>query len=133
MADKVILIIDDEKEVCKIVKEGLERRGLFEVIAAHDGKDGIHKAKKAQPDLILLDIDMPSMNGFKVLELLKAGRKTYHIPVVMLTSQTDEDFKITASALYCEDYITKPVGPAELKAKVDAVLARYALSPDDED
>jgi two-component system alkaline phosphatase synthesis response regulator PhoP len=125
MADKVILIIDDEKQVCGVIKEGLERRGLFKVITAYNGKDGIHKARKVKPDLILLDVNMPSMSGFKALELLKEDLKTYHIPVVMLTGQNDEDFRITAASLYCEDYITKPISMVDLKARINAILTRF--------
>ena len=125
MSDKVILIIDDEDEVCRVVKEGLERLDSSKVLAANNGKDGLHIAKKSQPDLILLDIGMPSMNGFQVLELLKEDHETYHIPVVMLTAENEDAFKITASRLYSEDYITKPTSVMEVKNKIDPILARF--------
>ena len=125
MNDRVILIVDDEKEVCQIVKEGLERLGAFQIIVAHNGKDGFHMAQKAQPDLVLLDIDMPSIDGFKVLEQLKEDQKTYHIPVVMLTGQRDDSFKVAASRLYSEEYITKPISMTALKDKIDPILARF--------
>lgn len=125
MDDRVILIIDDEKEVCRIVKEGLERLGTFQVLASHNGPDGLHMARKTQPDLVLLDIDMPSMDGFKVLESLKEDQRTYHIPVVMLTGQNDDVFKIAASRLYSEEYITKPISMTALKDKIDPILERF--------
>ena len=125
MDDRVILIIDDEKDVCSMVKEGLERLGLFKIIAAHNGKDGVYMAKQAKPDLVLLDIDMPSMNGFKVLQLLKEDSKTYHIPVVMLTGQGDDVSKISAARLYSEEYITKPISIAFLKTRIDAILEKF--------
>jgi two-component system alkaline phosphatase synthesis response regulator PhoP len=127
MADRVVLVIDDEKEVCRIIKEGLERRGRFKIITAYNGQDGFHMAQRAQPDLVLLDIDMPWMNGFRVLELLKEDSKTYSIPVFMLTGHNDDDYKIAASRLYCEDYITKPMSLKELEAKIDVVLARCGI------
>jgi len=127
MANKVILIIDDEKEVCRIVKDTLERLGAYDVLAAYDGNQGLHMAKQAKPDLVLLDIDMPSMDGFQVLESLKEDSETYHIPVVMLTGQKDDTFKIAASRLYSEDYITKPISIAELKARIDNILARFGM------
>lgn len=127
MDDKVILIIDDEKDVCRIVKDGLERLGMFEIIAAHNGKDGLRAAKKTKPVLVLLDINMPSMNGFEVLQLLKEDSKTYHIPVVMLTGQSDSVSKIASARLYSEDYITKPFSVTELKDRIDTILAKFGI------
>jgi two-component system alkaline phosphatase synthesis response regulator PhoP len=129
MANKVILIIDDEKEVCRIAKEALERLGDYKVLAAYDGNKGLDIAKQAKPDLVLLDLDlaMPSMNGFQVLESLKNDNETYHIPVVMLTAQHDDAFRIAASRLYSEEYITKPVSVTELKTRIDTILARFGV------
>ena len=124
MAHRVILVIDDGKDICKTIKDGLERLGEYKVISADNGKDGFRAAKQARPDLVLLDVDMPSMNGFEVLEQLKEDAKTYPIPVVMLTGKKDDDYKIAASRLYSEDYITKPVSLSMLKGRIDAILAR---------
>jgi DNA-binding response OmpR family regulator len=124
MTKKKILVIDDGKDVCRAIKDGLEHLGEFKVISAYSGADGFRAAKKANPDLVLLDVDMPSMNGFEVLEQLKEDSKTYQIPVVMLTGQKDDVFKVTASRLYSEDYVTKPVSLLDLKGRIDAILAR---------
>jgi DNA-binding response OmpR family regulator len=124
MANRVILVIDDGKDVCRTIKEGLERLGGYKVISAYNGKDGFRAAKQDNPDLVLLDVDMPSVNGFEVLEQLKEDAKTYPIPVVMLTGQKDDTFKIAASRLYSEDYITKPVSLLTLKGRIDTILAR---------
>jgi DNA-binding response OmpR family regulator len=124
MAKKVILVIDDDESVCAIIKEGLQQLGKYKVIAAHNGKDGIQLAKKSQPDIILLDIEMPIMNGFQALELLKEDAETYSIPVVMLTGQRSEESKIAASQLYSEEYLTKPIRVAALEARIDAILTR---------
>ena len=124
MAKRVILVIDDAKDVCNVIKDGLEQLGGFKVISAFNGQDGFREAKRSIPDLVLLDIDMPAMNGFEVLEQLKENSKTYPIPVVMLTGQDDDIFRTAASRLYSEDYIAKPVGLIELKSKIDSILAR---------
>ena len=110
-----ILVIDDEEEICALIKESLEQLGKFSVIEAFSGEGGLQKAQQAKPDLILLDIGMPSMDGFKVLELLKRNDTTYHIPVVMLTGKSADELKISASKLYSEAYITKPFSIADLR------------------
>jgi two-component system alkaline phosphatase synthesis response regulator PhoP len=121
---KKILVIDDEVEICALIRESLEQLGEFSIIAAYNGKDGLHRAQYDKPDLVLLDIGMPSMDGLKVLELLKTNDETYHIPVVMLSGSTNDDFKISASKLYSECYITKPFDIKELKDKIELILAR---------
>lgn len=127
MAKKLILAIDDEKDVCSVLKDGLERSGELKVITANNGKHGLHMAKRAKPDLILLDIEMPKMDGFEVLERLKTDAKTYHIPIIMLTGKRDDAFKIAASRLYSEEYITKPVSIIALKNSIDTILARIGF------
>ena len=120
---KRILIIDDEGDFCRLVKMNLEAMGGFEVVVATNGKTGIELAKKIAPDLILLDILMPGMDGFKVLERLKeSGCNTMQIPVVMLSAKTDEASKQRAAQLYNEEYIEKPVEPLDLKTKIEKVL-----------
>jgi len=125
MAKKVILVIDDEKDVCRVIKEGMERLGKFKVIEAYDGKSGIHAAKQTKPNLVLLDIDMPLINGLRVLEALKEDAETFAIPVAMLTGNDDDRFKIAAAGSYSEDYITKPISVTDLKVRVDNILARF--------
>ncbi|MFH1996577.1 MAG: response regulator [Candidatus Omnitrophota bacterium] len=112
---KRILIVDDEKEICSIVKEGLEKIGGFAVDVAHNGKDGIRIAKNAKPDLILLDIRMPGMDGIEVLKRLKEDRATMEIPVVMLTAVADDEVRVKSAELFDEEYITKPAGLPEIK------------------
>ena len=124
MADK-ILIIDDEENLALFLKRKLELNGQFEVETASNGKEGLKKAAKISPDLILVDIDMPKMNGFEVLKNLKENKKTTGIPVVMLTGFDDEDLKARAASLYNEGYITKPVEVKELAIKIEEVIGRY--------
>ena len=127
MEEKIILIIDDNKELCKTVKRGLEVLGDFKVAAAFDGNEGIKLAKRYKPHLILLDIQMPKMDGFEVLKALKGNDATIAIPVVMLTANADDVSKIIASQMYDEDYITKPVDLNELNTRVENVLKRRGV------
>lgn len=121
--EKRILLIDDEKEFCSLVKKNLEIMGDFVVFIASDGKEGIKLAKKEIPDLILLDIHMPGMDGFEVLEKLKKDSETMDIPVAMLTVIKDQASKERASQLYVEAYIAKSIEPIDLKAKINKILS----------
>lgn len=124
MDKKTILIIDDEKNLCLLVKMRLQATGKFKVIMASKGKQGIKAARRAKPDLILLDIMIPDMDGFKVLEALKKDEKTLSIPVVMLTVVDDATSRHKAFQSYDEDYITKPVKLDELQKKIEDILKR---------
>ena len=121
---KKVLIIDDETDFVFFVKQNLELAGEYSVIVATSGKDGISAALRHKPDLILLDIVMPQMSGFEVLQALKDSRATTSIPVVMLTAVDTDEAKEKALGLYDEDYIVKPVAISELKTKIDSVLSR---------
>ena len=126
MSKKSVLIIDDEADFCKLVKLNLELIGDFAVTIATDSKRGLALAKTLKPNLILLDIMMPHMDGFQLLEKLKADEETMQIPVVMLTARGDDASKNKASELYNEDYITKPIEALELRTKITEVLERTA-------
>ncbi|MBU1870107.1 MAG: response regulator [Candidatus Omnitrophica bacterium] len=121
---KKILIIDDEKDFCFFVSQNLELTGKYKVVVTNSSKDGLSAALRHKPDVILLDILMPGMNGFEVLAQLKGNQDTTTIPVIMLTAIDTEESKEKAVGLYNEDYITKPVDIASLNAKIDSVLSR---------
>jgi DNA-binding response OmpR family regulator len=121
---KKVLIIDDEEDLTFFVKANLELAGDYEVNIANSGKEGLKIAARYKPDLILLDIMMPHMDGFEVLERLKNTPKTTSIPVIMLTAKGDEDSKVKSATLYNEGYIVKPVQIEFLKAKIEEVLER---------
>ena len=121
---KRILIIDDEKDFLYFIKRDLELSGAFKVFAATTGRDGIDLAIRQKPDIILLDLLMPVMGGFEVLEALKTNKITTMIPVIMLTAIDNDEAKERALGLYTEDYIAKPVFIADLRAKIENVLAR---------
>ena len=118
-----ILVVDDEFAVCSLVSDFLIKKG-YTVITAANGKEGLRFANRLIPDLILLDINMPKMDGFEVLDKLKNLQKTMSIPVVMLTVRDDEKSKLKASSLYSEYYLTKPFQMEELEAKIKEVLKR---------
>jgi DNA-binding response OmpR family regulator len=119
---KKILIIDDEKEFCAFIKETLELTGKYEVITATDGRSGMKIAMSQKPDLVLLDIMMPVVDGFKVLETLKKDEKTISIPIIMLTAKDDDESMTKAATLYDQDYIVKPVKIEELRNRIDKAL-----------
>jgi len=125
MAKRVVLVIDDAEDVCWLIKDALERLGGYTIISAHNGMEGLQLAKQTNPDLVLLDIDMPFMNGFEVLKSLKSDEQTYAIPVVMLTGENSDAFKITAARLYSEEYLTKPISVLALRKRIDTILTRF--------
>lgn len=117
-----ILMIDDEKDLGFFVKANLEMVGNYEVMTASSGKDGLRSASWHHPDVILLDVMMPGMDGFEVLKKLKSEPKTESIPVIMLTAKADDESKMTAAGLYGDDYLIKPVEFKTLKARIDSIL-----------
>lgn len=124
MERKRILIIDDEEDFCSLVKTGLETRSDFDVSIATNGKEGIELARMIRPDLILLDVTMPEIDGFQVLEKLKKDKNTVSIPVVMLTARDDIEYKRKAAQLFNEGYLTKPVEFSVLKSMIENIFKR---------
>src|SRR5690606_9648736 len=102
----------------------------YDVIEALSGPKAIEIAPEELPDLILLDVNMPGMNGFEVCKVLKADRATHHIPVIMLTAQADVDSRVDGIEAGADDYMTKPYSPRELLARVERSLRSKAASDD---
>lgn len=127
MKKRKILIIDDEEDLTFFVKANLELVGDYEVITATNGKEGVAIAISRDIDIILLDIMMPRMDGFEVLDKIKKTKGILSIPVIMLTAKGDIESKIKAAGLYDEDYIVKPVQIEILKAKIEETLKRRGL------
>jgi len=119
-----ILIIDDEEDFCFFIKDTLEITGKYKVIVATDGKSGVRAAVEQKPNLILLDIIMPGIDGFETLKLLKNNEKVQSIQVVMLTARDDDEAKTQAAGLFGEGYLTKPISVEKLRAKIEEVLSR---------
>lgn len=121
---KKVLIIEDEKAISDIIRFNLTKEG-FDVEVAYDGQDGLDKAVKIEPDLILLDVMLPLMDGFQVC---KRVRETQAVPIIMLTAKEEEVDKVLGLELGADDYITKPFGMRELIARIKANLRRTDLT-----
>jgi two-component system, OmpR family, alkaline phosphatase synthesis response regulator PhoP len=117
---KTILVVDDEPKIVKLVRDYLERAG-FAVHVANDGKSALSQARTERPDLIVLDLGLPQMDG---LDVTRELRRLSNVPVIMLTARSDESDKLIGLELGADDYITKPFSPKELVARVRAVFRR---------
>jgi len=124
MAEK-ILIVDDDLDSLKLIGLMLQRQG-YEIVAANAGAQAIAKAAGELPDLIILDVMMPDMDGYEVSRRLRANPDTRDIPIIMFTAKTLVDDKVAGFEAGADDYLTKPTHPAELASRVKAVLARSA-------
>lgn len=120
---ETILIVEDEKDIVKMLDYNLKKEG-YKTFVAHDGEDALDMANTKLPDLILLDLMLPGVDGLEVCKQLKAERKTASIPVIMLTAKAQESDKIVGLELGADDYMTKPFSPRELIARIKAVLRR---------
>lgn len=118
-----ILIVEDEKDIIKMLEYNLKKEG-FKVIAACNGEDALDLAGRQQPDLILLDLMLPGMDGLEACKALKKESKTGSIPIIMLTAKSQESDKVVGLELGADDYITKPFSVRELIARIKAVLRR---------
>jgi pilus assembly protein CpaE len=124
MAEK-ILIIDDDVDTLRLVGLMLQRQG-YEISAASNGAQGLAKAMEDCPDLILLDVMMPDMDGYEVARRLRKNPTTQAVPILMFTAKTQLDDKVTGFEVGADDYLTKPTHPTELQAHVKTLLARSA-------
>jgi DNA-binding response OmpR family regulator len=118
--NRVILVVDDEKGIVRLIRLNLEHDG-FQVVEAYRGMQAIQALRDNMPDLIILDVMMPDMDGFDVLKLI---REISTVPVIMLTAKSEEDDRIKGLELGADDYVTKPFSPRELVSRVRAVLRR---------
>jgi len=121
MARNKILLVEDEPKVCELIKAYLVKDG-YDVTIAGDGKTAIEKAQLYKPDLILLDLNLPELDG---LEVCRTIRKQSNVPIIMLTARDEEVDKVVGLEIGADDYVTKPFSPRELAARVGAVLRRY--------
>ncbi len=118
-----ILIVEDEKDIVKMLNYNLKKEG-FRTIDAFDGEDAVDLALKERPDLILLDLMLPGIDGLEVCRQLKKEPKSASIPIIMLTAKTQETDKVVGLELGADDYVSKPFSPKELIARIRAVLRR---------
>jgi DNA-binding response OmpR family regulator len=120
LRDRKILVVDDEERMVRFIRLNLEHDG-FLVSEAFNGKQAIQRLRDATPDLILLDVMMPDLDGFEVLQMI---REISSVPVIMLTAKGEEDDRVRGLELGADDYVTKPFSPRELVSRVKAVLRR---------
>jgi DNA-binding response OmpR family regulator len=123
-----ILVVDDEPKIVQLVRDYLERAG-FAVSTARDGNEALMRAHQERPDLIVLDLGLPELDG---LEVTRRLRRDSGVPIIMLTARDDETDKVVGLELGADDYVTKPFSPRELAARVRAVLRRHAGDADAE-
>lgn len=127
MPKSKILLVEDEVDLVKIIKMNLEEEG-YVVETAHDGEEALAKISKTKPNLVILDIMMPKVDGWECLSQIRKNPKTKTLPVIILTAKTEEISKLFGFNLEADDYVTKPFSFKELAARVSAVLRRYQIS-----
>lgn len=123
MSKETILIVEDEKDIVKMLDYNLKKEG-FKILSVHDGEEALDLAPREYPDLIILDLMLPGMDGLEACKALKKENKTASIPIIMLTAKAQEADKIVGLELGADDYVTKPFSPRELIARIKAVLRR---------
>ena len=123
MSKKKILVVDDEINILKTLTDLLSSSG-YEVVTAMDGKAGIEMAKKAKPDLVLLDIMMPKVSGIELLKQVKSKTKHAHIPIIVLSAKSNIETIEEAMKNYADKYITKPYDPKDLLTSIQTALDR---------
>jgi DNA-binding response OmpR family regulator len=126
---KTILMVDDDRRLCDLVKAYLEQED-FRVLTAGDGQEALHMARQERPDLVILDVMMPTMDGYT---FMRAQARERDIPVILLTARVDEGDKVLGLELGADDYVTKPFSLRELLARIRAVLRRTGSAPVESD
>ncbi|HMK93458.1 MAG TPA: response regulator, partial [Thermoleophilia bacterium] len=130
MAKESILVVDDERDILELLEYNLAKEG-YAVVTVETGEDAIDAARRKLPDLILLDLMLPGVDGLEVCRALKADPTTAHIPIVMVTAKGGEADIVTGLELGADDYVTKPFSPRVLAARVKAVLRRDVADDSD--
>jgi two-component system, OmpR family, alkaline phosphatase synthesis response regulator PhoP len=124
-----ILVVDDEPEIVRVLRGYLERAG-YQVLAAYDGSEALRRARQEAPDLIILDLMLPGMDG---MDVCRAVRQSSDVPIIMVTARVEETDRVLGLELGADDYVIKPFSPREVVARVRAVLRRYRRAATDND
>jgi two-component system alkaline phosphatase synthesis response regulator PhoP len=132
MAHENILVVEDDEDILELLKYNLAKEG-YRVTAVTSGEDGLQLAHASTPDLLLLDLMLPGVDGLEVCRRLKMDAKTRQVPVIMLTAKGEETDIVTGLELGAEDYITKPFSPRVLLARIRTALRRHGTAPPGED
>jgi two-component system phosphate regulon response regulator PhoB len=130
MARERILLIEDEPDIAEVLQYNLEKEG-FEVAVAHRGDSGLEAIRRDPPDLVLLDLMLPGIDGLELSRMLKRDAATCRLPIVMLTARSEEVDRIVGLELGADDYISKPFSPREVVLRVKAVLRRLQPEPEE--
>lgn len=118
-----ILIIEDERDLCEVLSYNLHKEG-YETLVAHDGQEGLRKAQMHLPDLIILDLMLPRLDGLEVCRQIRAGKQSRGIPVIMLTAKGEEMDQVVGFSVGADDYVTKPFSPKVLIQRIRALQRR---------
>ena len=129
MKSEKVIVIEDEADILEVIQYNLEREG-YRVLTARDGKEGLQLIKKEMPDIVLLDLMLPSLDGIEVCRKLKEDPITHSIPIIMVTAKGEESDIVLGLGIGADDYVTKPFSPKELMGRVKAVLRRGPLKED---
>src|SRR5947209_755242 len=119
-----ILIIEDERDLTQVLSYNLQREG-YEPLVAHDGQEGLRKAQTLLPDLIILDLMLPTLSGVEVCRELRAGERTRDIPIIILSARAEETDQVVGFSLGCDDYVTKPFSVKVLLQRIKALQRRF--------
>jgi two-component system alkaline phosphatase synthesis response regulator PhoP len=130
MEKKTVLVVDDEQHIIELIQFNLESNG-YEVITSENGEDAIVIAEEEMPDVIILDLMLPGIDGFEACKRIRNNEKTRKIPIIMLTAKGEEMDKVLGLELGADDYLTKPFSVRELIARIKAVLRRFEEMPKD--
>lgn len=130
MASKTILVVDDEKDLLDLIEYNLKKEG-FNVLKAENGQEGIEIAKEHKPDLVLLDIMMPKMDGLETVEIMRNDDDLKSTPIIFLTARSDEKTEVEGLDKGGDDYITKPISTTKLISRIKAVMRRFEDSEED--
>ena len=124
MAKQTILVVDDERDLLDLIEYNLKKEG-FEVLKAENGEQGIQIARENKPDLVLMDIMMPKMDGLEAVEIMRKDDELKRIPIIFLTARSDEKTEVEGLNKGGDDYITKPISTTKLVSRIKAVMRRF--------
>jgi len=123
-----ILVVDDDREIVRLTRAYLEQSG-YQVLVAYDGETALHILRREKPDLVILDLMLPDRHGYDVTRTVRGDATLAAMPIIMLTARVDDQDKIVGLELGADDYVTKPFNPAELMARIRAILRRAQGEP----
>tara|TARA_Y100001935_G_scaffold1014_1_gene850 strand:- start:52186 stop:52920 length:735 start_codon:yes stop_codon:yes gene_type:complete len=124
VAKQTILVVDDERDLLDLIEYNLKKEG-FEVLKAENGEQGIEIARENKPDLVLMDIMMPKMDGLEAVEIMRKDDELKRIPIIFLTARSDEKTEVEGLNKGGDDYITKPISTTKLVSRIKAVMRRF--------